>query len=341
MKRLLETLYILTQDSYVYHRNENICISIGGTEKASIPISQIHSIVFFGKNTASTSLFGFCGSNDVTITFLDQFGNFEGRLCGKVSGNVLLRKRQYDQLNDQGMMNNTVQNILYAKLLNSKLLMMRYARNSRTEEGKQALVQSASSLADLSKELEKAISIDSMRGIEGPAANIYFSQFDHMLGDNIEFTFKERSRRPPKNEVNAVLSFLYTQLTHDVVAGLEAVGLDPAVGYLHTLRPGRPSFALDIMEEFRAPLCDRLAITLFNRKQLASKHFIVQGEGMNLNDKGRSLVLSAWRSRKLEEITHPFLNEKIPIGLIPYTQAMLFARVLRGDLDQYPPFIWR
>lgn len=341
MKRLLETLYILTQDSYVYHRNENICISIGGTEKASIPISQIHSIVFFGKNTASTSLFGFCGSNDVTITFLDQFGNFEGRLCGKVSGNVLLRKRQYDQLNDQGMMNNTVQNILYAKLLNSKLLMMRYARNSRTEEGKQALVQSASSLADLSKELEKAISIDSMRGIEGAAANIYFSQFDHMLGDNIEFTFKERSRRPPKNEVNAVLSFLYTQLTHDVVAGLEAVGLDPAVGYLHTLRPGRPSFALDIMEEFRAPLCDRLAITLFNRKQLASKHFIVQGEGMYLNDKGRRLVLSAWRSRKLEEITHPFLNEKIPIGLIPYTQAMLFARVLRGDLDQYPPFIWR
>ena len=341
MKRLLETLYILTQDSYVYYRNENICISIGGTEKASIPISQIHSIVFFGKNTASTSLFGFCGSNDVTITFLDQFGNFEGRLCGKVSGNVLLRKRQYDQLNDQGMMNNTVQNILYAKLLNSKLLMMRYARNSRTEEGKQALVQSASSLADLSKELEKAISIDSMRGIEGPAANIYFSQFDHMLGDNIEFTFKERSRRPPKNEVNAVLSFLYTQLTHDVVAGLEAVGLDPAVGYLHTLRPGRPSFALDIMEEFRAPLCYRLAITLFNRKQLASKHFIVQGEGMYLNDKGRRLVLSAWRSRKLEEITHPFLNEKIPIGLIPYTQAMLFARVLRGDLDQYPPFIWR
>lgn len=253
----------------------------------------------------------------------------------------LLRKRQYDQLNDQGMMNNTVQNILYAKLLNSKLLMMRYARNSRTEEGKQALVQSASSLADLSKELEKAISIDSMRGIEGAAANIYFSQFDHMLGDNIEFTFKERSRRPPKNEVNAVLSFLYTQLTHDVVAGLEAVGLDPAVGYLHTLRPGRPSFALDIMEEFRAPLCDRLAITLFNRKQLASKHFIVQGEGMYLNDKGRRLVLSAWRSRKLEEITHPFLNEKIPIGLIPYTQAMLFARVLRGDLDQYPPFIWR
>ena len=341
MKKLLETLYILTPDSYVYHRNENVCVSIGGTEKASIPISQIHSIVFFGKNTASTSLFGFCSNHDVTISFLDQFGNFEGRLCGKVSGNVLLRKRQYEQLHDRSMMNTAVRNILYAKLLNSKQLIMRYARNSKTEEGKQALSQSASSLAVLASELEQCTSIDAMRGVEGAAANEYFSQFDRMLGDNIEFSFKERSRRPPKNEVNSVLSFLYTQLTHDSVAALETVGLDPAVGYLHTLRPGRPSFALDLMEEFRAPLCDRLTITLFNRKQLASKHFEAQGEGIYLNDKGRREVLSAWRNRKLEEITHPFLNEKIPIGLIPYTQAMLFARVLRGDLDQYPPFIWR
>ena len=214
-------------------------------------------------------------------------------------------------------------------------------KSSKTEEGKQTLSRSASSLAALASELEQCTSIDAMRGVEGAAANVYFSQFDRMLGDNIEFTFKERTRRPPKNEVNAVLSFLYTQLTHDIVAALETVGLDPAVGYLHTLRPGRPSFALDLMEEFRAPLCDRLTITLFNRKQLTSKHFEAQGEGIYLNDKGRREVLSAWRSRKLEEITHPFLNEKIPIGLIPFTQGMLFARVLRGDLDQYPPFIWR
>lgn len=340
MKRLLETLYILTPESYVYHRNENICVSIGGVEKASIPVSQINSIIFFGKNTASTSLFGFCSTHDVTISFLDQFGNFDGRLCGRVSGNVLLRKKQYDLLHDQNMMNTTVRNILYAKILNSKQMMMRYARNSKTVAGKQALSQSAALLATFAAKLECSSSIDSMRGVEGAAANEYFSQFDRMIGDNVEFTFKERSRRPPKNEVNAVLSFLYTQLTHDVVAALETVGLDPAVGYLHTLRPGRPSFALDLMEEFRAPLCDRLTITLFNRKQLSSKHFEVQGEGIYLNDKGRREVLSAWRNRKLEEITHPFLNEKIPIGLIPYTQAMLFSRVVRGDLDQYPPFIW-
>ena len=341
MKKLLETLYILTPDSYVYHRNDNICVAIGGSEKASIPMSQIHSIVFFGKNTASTSLFGFCGSHDVTISFLDQFGNFEGRLCGKVSGNVLLRKSQYELLNDEQEKTITVRNILYAKLLNSKQLLMRYARNNTTEEGKLLLSKSASSLAAFAEDLERSISIDEMRGVEGAAASTYFSQFDRMLGNNVEFVFKERSRRPPKNEVNAVLSFLYIQLTHDVVAALETVGLDPAVGYLHTLRPGRPSFALDIMEEFRSPLCDRLAITLFNRKQLASKHFEAEGEGIYLNEKGRREVLSAWRSRKLEQITHPFLAEKIPIGLIPYTQAMLFARYLRGDLDQYPPFIWR
>lgn len=226
------------------------------------------------------------------------------------------------------MMNTTVRNILYAKILNSKQMMMRYARNSKTVAGKQALSQSAALLATFAAKLECSSSIDSMRGVEGAAANEYFSQFDRMIGDNVEFTFKERSRRPPKNEVNAVLSFLYTQLTHDVVAALETVGLDPAVGYLHTLRPGRPSFALDLMEEFRAPLCDRLTITLFNRKQLSSKHFEVQGEGIYLNDKGRREVLSAWRNRKLEEITHPFLNEKIPIGLIPYTQAIRFTGTL-------------
>ncbi len=341
MKKLLETLYILTPDSYVYHRNDNICVSIGGSEKASIPITQIHSIVFFGKNTASTSLFGFCGSHDITVSFLDQFGNFEGRLCGKVSGNVLVRKKQYELLNDEHEKTITVRNILYAKLLNSKQLLMRYARNNSTEEGKQSLGKAASALATFAADLEKCITIDEMRGIEGAAASTYFSQFDQMLGNNTEFVFQERSRRPPRNEVNAVLSFLYTQLTHDVVAALETVGLDPAVGYLHTLRPGRPSFALDIMEEFRAPLCDRLTITLLNRKQLTSKHFEAEGEGIYLNEKGRREVLSAWRSRKQEEITHPFLSEKIPIGLIPYTQAMLFARVLRNDLDQYPPFIWR
>lgn len=226
-------------------------------------------------------------------------------------------------------------------MLNSKQMLMRHARNSKTEKNRLSFYQAAERMAAYASELESCPDIDAMRGVEGAAANLYFSRFDQMLGDGVEFTFKERSRRPPKNEVNAVLSFLYTQLTHDVVSALETVGLDPAVGFLHTLRPGRPSFALDLMEELRAPLCDRLTITLFNRKQLVSRHFEAQGEGIYLNEKGRREVLSAWRSRKLEEIQHPFLNEKIAIGLIPFTQSMLFARMLRGDLDRYPPFVWR
>ncbi len=341
MKKLLETLYILTPESYVYHRNENICVSMGGKEKISVPIAQVSSIVFFGKNTASTSLFGFCSNHNVTISFLDQFGNFEGRLCGKVSGNVLLRKRQYESLCDPVIPLRTVRDIIYAKLLNSKYMLMRHARNSKTEEQKKLFYQAAERMTAHASELENCTDVEAIRGVEGAAANLYFSRFDQMLGDSIEFSFKERSRRPPQNEVNAVLSFLYTQLTHDIVSALETVGLDPAVGYLHSLRPGRPSFALDLVEEYRSPLCDRLTITLFNRKQLVSKHFEARGRGIYLNEKGRREVLSAWRSRKLEEIQHPFLSEKITIGLIPYIQAMLFARMLRGDLDRYPPFIWR
>ena len=341
MKRLLETIYVLTPDSYVYHRNENICLSIGGSEKAAVPASQVDSIVFFGKNTFSTSLLGFCGEHGIIITFLDAYGHFEGRLCGKVSGNVLLRKRQYDAINDEALRTRFVRNILSGKLLNSKNLLMRHARNAKTEADGDFLYQGAELLAECARQLAECEDIDSMRGVEGAAANAYFARMDTMLDSPNGFRFETRSRRPPENEVNAVLSFLYTQLTHDMTAALESVGLDPAAGYLHTLRPGRVSFALDLMEELRSPLCDRLTLTLFNRGQLAGQHFEEANGGVYLNEKGRRIVLNAWRERKQEEIQHPFLHEKIPIGLIPYAQAMLFARVLRGDLDQYPPFVWR
>jgi CRISPR-associated protein Cas1 len=180
-----------------------------------------------------------------------------------------------------------------------------------------------------------------MRGIEGAAATAYFARFDQMLSSPNGFRFDTRSRRPPRNEVNAVLSFLYTMLSHDISSALETVGLDPAAGFLHTLRPGRSSLALDFIEELRAPLCDRLTLTLFNKGQLSNKDFDAESDAVYLNDRGRRTVLNQWRVRKKEEIQHPFLKEKISIGLIPYTQAMLFARVLRGDLDRYPPFIWR
>jgi CRISPR-associated protein Cas1 len=341
LKKLLETLYILTPESYAFHRNENICISIGGQEKASVPVSQVDSIVFFGKNTMSTSLLQFCAKHDITITFLSEYGYFQGRICGPVSGNVLLRKRQYQQLDNPEFSSIFVRDLLYCKIKNSKTVLLRYARTSKVPDAAADLMQGAEQLSAMAEQLSQCSDIDSMRGIEGAAATAYFARFDQMLSSPNGFRFDTRSRRPPRNEVNAVLSFLYTMLSHDISSALETVGLDPAAGFLHTLRPGRSSLALDFIEELRAPLCDRLTLTLFNKGQLSNKDFDAESDAVYLNDRGRRTVLNQWRVRKKEEIQHPFLKEKISIGLIPYTQAMLFARVLRGDLDRYPPFIWR
>ena len=341
MKKLLETMYITTPDSYAFLRNENICIEVGGEERASVPASQVDSIVFIGKNTVSTGLMAFCGKHDITLSFIGMRGEFCGRVCGPVSGNVLLRKRQYESLNNAKFVSTTVRNILYGKIRNGKDVLMRYARTASKAENADALYAAAEKLSGMAKMLSDADDVDVMRGIEGAAANAYFSVFDNMIDGKNGFVFGTRSKRPPRNEVNAVLSFVYTLMTHDCISALETVGLDPAAGYLHTLRPGRASFALDLIEELRAPLCDRFVISLLHKGQLAKKDFNVEGDAVWLSEKGRRTVLAAWRERKREEITHPFFKEKIPIGLIPYTQAMLFARVLRGDLDLYPPFVWR
>lgn len=341
MKHMLETMYIMTPESYLFHRNDNICISIGGEEKASVPANQVESIVFFGKNSVSTSLLSFCAEYNITMVFLDLYGRFYGRVCGPVSGNVLLRKKQYHAVDDEAFSCRLVRDILYGKICNSKNVLMRHARTNKEEEKEENLYQGAETLSNIAKKLDECQSVDSMRGVEGAAATAYFSRFDDMLSEQNGFRFETRSRRPPLNEVNAVLSFVYTQLTHDMRSALETVGLDPAAGYLHTLRPGRPSLALDLMEELRAPLCDRFVLSLFNKGQLSKKDFETDCDAVYLNEKGRRTVITGWRARKQEQIVHPFLKEKIPIGLIPYTQAMLFARVLRGDLDRYPPFVWR
>lgn len=339
MKKLLNTLYVLTPDSYLYCRNENICVKIGDEDKVSVPALSIEAIVCFGKNTVSTPLIGFCAERGISLVFLSEHGRFLARVEGPVSGNVLLRKRQYESLSDHGFSVYFVRTLLMAKIRNSKTVLLRSARSE--DSGDTVLYDAAGRLSGLAKTLLDADSIDTMRGIEGAAATIYFSCFDRMLGASCPFRFETRSRRPPKNEINAVLSFAYTLLRREVTSALEAVGLDPAAGYLHTLRPGRPAFALDLMEELRGPLCDRFVLTLFRRKQLSSAQFDLDGEAVYLNEKGRRTVLSAWQKRKGEAIQHPFLNDKIQIGLIPYAQAVLFARVLRGDLDCYPPFVWR
>lgn len=339
MKKLLNTLYLLTPNSYLFCRNETIAVKVGGVEKNAVPAKDIEAIVCFGQMTVSTPLLEFCGKRGISVTFLSPQGHYCGRFYGPLSGNVLLRKKQYESINQVGFSNQLVRDILFGKIRNSKMVLLRAARKQSGDAV--SLTQSVNQLSDLAAQLESCDCIDSMRGIEGAAATIYFSRFDAMLHSPAGFRFESRSRRPPRNEVNAVLSFVYTLLTREISSALETVGLDPAAGYLHTLRPGRPSFALDLIEELRAPLCDRFTLSLFNLGQLGEKDFNSDSEAVFLNDRGRRTVLTSWQKRKMETVQHPFLQEKIPVGMIPYAQAMLFARVIRGDLDRYPPFVWR
>ena len=342
MKKLLNTLYVLTPESYLFCRNENICIRIGEYEKLCVPALTIDSIVCFGKMTVSTPLLQYCAEHGISVTFVTETGRFMGRFYGSVSGNVLLRKRQYESLNEDTFRKQLVRSVLLAKLRNCKLVLIRAARSAKNEEVGQALTEGAAQLGQAVEKLLLCEDVDSMRGIEGAAATAYFSRLDNMLwGNPGGFRFESRSRRPPRNEVNAALSFTYMLLTSQIQSAMETVGLDPAAGYLHTLRPGRPSFALDLIEELRAPLCDRFVISLFNKGPLSASDFEKNEEAVYLNERGRRTLLSAWQRRKQEEIIHPFLGEKVQIGMIPYAQAMLFARVLRGDLDAYPPFAWR
>lgn len=339
MKKLLNTLYLLTPNSYLFCRNETIAVKVGGVEKNAVPAKDIEAIVCFGQMTVSTPLLEFCGKRGISVTFLSPQGHYCGRFYGPLSGNVLLRKKQYESINQVEFSNQLVRDILFGKIRNSKMVLLRAARKQSGDAV--SLTQAVNQLSDLAAQLESCDCIDSMRGIEGAAATIYFSRFDTMLHSPAGFRFESRSRRPPRNEVNAVLSFVYTLLTREISSALETVGLDPAAGYLHTLRPGRPSFALDLIEELRAPLCDRFTLSLFNLGQLGEKDFNSDSEAVFLNDRGRRTVLTSWQKRKMKTVQHPFLQEKIPVGMIPYAQAMLFARVIRGDLDRYPPFVWR
>lgn len=340
MKHLQNVLYILTENSYLYCENETICVKVGGLEKVRIPAHTIESIICLCNTTVSTPFIGFCGKNKISLSFHGPNGAFYGRIYGPVNGNVLLRQKQYEIIGKSDAVE-IVRNILQGKILNSRNTLMRAARGT-TAERETVLRNAASLLIEQSELIEAADSIDSLRGIEGAAATIYFRVFDEMLKTEEEdMRFEKRSRRPPENRVNAVLSFVYMLLKNDVQSALESVGIDPAVGYLHMLRPGRPSMALDLMEELRSPLCDRFVISLINLKQIKSDSFDVEGGVFSLKDEPRRLVIKEWQTRKKETLMHPFLKEKIPIGLIPYCQAMLLARYLRSDIDGYPPFIWR
>ena len=343
MKRLLNTLFVTTQGAYLAKQGDTVCVNVEQETKLRVPIHNLGSVVCFGNVGCSPFLMGFCGEQNVTLSFLSENGRFLARVHGPVSGNVLLRKEQYRRSDDASASALIARSLITAKLANSRIVLQRAQRDREDLQHSSAIGKALDSLWELIQAVKDETDLDRIRGIEGTGANAYFSVLDLLIGASKEqFFFKERSRRPPLDNMNALLSFLYTLLVHDVESALEAVGLDPAVGFLHRDRPGRPSLALDLMEEFRAYLADRLALSLVNRQQIKPEGFTKTESGaVTMDDETRKAVLIAWQKRKQEEITHLFLQESVPLGLLPNIQAQLLARHLRGDLEGDPAFLWR
>lgn len=346
MRRQLNTLYVSTEGAWLKKDGANIVMQVEGVERARLPVHMLESLVCIGRVLVSPPLLGYCAEQGISVCYLSQNGKFLARVEGPVSGNVLLRREQYRRSDDRAGCAAIVRNMLLGKVHNQRVVVSRALRDHESrlnETGVRALQQARKSLRRILDRLLQETDPDVLRGLEGESAKIYFGVFDHMLrieGEAIRFN--GRNRRPPTDPVNALLSFLYTLLTHDCRSALESVGLDPAVGFLHRDRPGRPSLALDLMEEFRALLADRLTLSLLNRRQLNERDFIRLDNGaVSLKDEARKNVLIAYQERKREEIRHEFLDEKVPIGLLPAIQAQLLARHLRNDLEAYPPFLWK
>jgi CRISP-associated protein Cas1 len=343
MKHLLNTLYVTTQGAYLAREGETVDVRVERETKLRVPIHTLSGIVCFGQVSASPPLMGLCGERKVLLSFFTEYGEFLARVQGPVSGNVLLRRRQYRWADDGERATTIARAMVTGKIANCRAVLMRAAREHEDESAAGRLREAGIRLARLLEETGRADSVAVIRGKEGEAARIYFGVFDDLVVTQKEdFRFTERSRRPPLDNLNALLSFLYTVLAHDVQSALEGVGLDPAVGFLHVDRPGRPGLALDLMEEFRPVLVDRLVLSLINRRQVQGNGFRKSESGaVMMDDATRKVVLVGYQKRKQEEIVHPFLEEKVEVGLLPHVQAMLLARHVRGDLDGYPPFLWR
>lgn len=343
MKHLLNTLYVTTQGSYLSREGETVTVKVDHEIKLRVPILTLGGIVCFGQVSASPQLLQLCGEKNVTVSFLSEHGRFYARMHGPVSGNVLLRREQYRRADDADFSSQISRSFVTAKVNNCRVVLLRTCRDQPAGPNSELLREAAVRLGQVIGCLQREANLDTVRGWEGDAARTYFSVFDHLIvSQKSDFFFHERSRRPPLDNMNSLLSFIYTLLTHDVVSALEGVGLDPAVGYLHKDRPGRPGLALDMVEEFRPYLADRLALSIVNRQQVQNKGFTRTETGaVHMDDATRKEILVAYQKRKAEEITHPFTGEKMPIGLLPHIQALLLARHLRGDIDGYPPFLWR
>ena len=337
MRKLQNTLYITTQGSYLHKERETLVVEQERKKVAQLPVHSIGHIFCFGNVLVSPFLMGFCGENNVNLAFFTENGRYLGRLQGRQSGNVLLRRAQY-RVSERNPVP-IARHIIAAKIQSSKRVLQRRLRNHGEHEAVQAAV---TALNFSVQQLKRADSLDLIRGIEGDAAARYFGVFQHLLAEKSGFGFDGRNRRPPRDGVNALLSFLYSVLGKDISGALQGVGLDPQVGFLHADRPGRDSLAQDILEEFRAWWVDRMVLSLINRGQIKPQDFVAEASGaVSIKPETRKLLFQTLQAKKQEKIVHPFLQEEVEIGLLPYIQAVLLARHLRGDLAEYPPFLMR
>lgn len=343
MKKLLNTLYVTSEDSYLALDGENIVVLDKDREIGRLPLHNLEGIVSFGYRGTSPALMGACADRNISLCYVTPNGRFLARVTGSVKGNVVLRRKQYEASKDETVSLEIAKNCIIGKVYNARWVLERAIRDHSMQIDTEKVKRVSGKLKDAAIVVQNSESMDQLRGYEGEAASAYFSVFDEMiLQQKKDFTFTGRNKRPPTDCVNAMLSFVYTLLTNNIASALETVGLDPYVGMMHTERPGRVSLALDLIEELRPVLADRFVLSMINKKVVSTKDFLKKENGAVLmKDDARKRFLSEWQDRKKETLTHPYLKEKVEWGMVPYVQAMLLARYLRGDLDAYPPFLWK
>lgn len=343
MRHLLNTLFVTSEDVYLSLDGENVVVKRENNEIGRFPLHTLSSIICFSYAGASPALMGKCAKMNITLSFCSQTGKFLARTTSLAGGNVLLRREQYRIADSENKSCKIAKHMILGKVFNARWNIERTKRDHKFRIDEELFKTTSATLKGFLPQIEKTEDLDTLRGLEGAAANVYFGIFNEMiLRNKKEFVFKTRNRRPPLDKVNAMLSFAYSLLTNDCASALESVGLDSYVGFMHKDRPGRTSLALDLMEELRPCIAERFVLTLINNQVLQTQDFIEEESGaIRMTDEGRSKFLKAWQKRKQESITHPFLEEKIQWGLVPYVQSLLLARHLRGDLEDYPPFLWK
>jgi CRISPR-associated protein Cas1 len=343
--QLLNTLFVQAPGAYVRLEGDTLRVEVEKECRLRVPIQHLGGVVLFGDAMMSSGAMGRCAADGREVTFLDFSGRFRCRVTGPARGNVLLRAAQHESARAPAKALEIARRMVGAKIRNSRIVLLRGARDAKEEEQRRRLTEAAAGLAEGLAASRVAQSLDDLRGVEGESAARYFAAFGQLLTvETTDFAFTVRTRRPPRDRVNALLSFLYAVLANDCAAAAEGVGLDPQIGFLHAMRSGRPALALDLMEEFRAGFADRLAVTLINRRQLRPEHFDTRekaGESVLLNEEGRKAVITAYQERKAEETHHRLLKSDPPLGLVPHLQARLLARHLRGEIEHYQPFLFR